>query len=771
MKFLQSLLFSFLIISSNIFSQSLSFTTFMNPVIPGDHPDCTLTKVGNDFYTTGSSFNPTPVIYHSTDLVHWEAVAQPVSAAWSGYGDAPAGGCWGGQVVFHENKWWDFFKSNSGMCFVTADSVKGPWSMPTVMKTPAGVPGLGYDNSIFIDDDGSWYLVVKNLQVNNWIVQLGNDGQPSGKVLNLTWLNPAPSYPYSWAEGPVMWKHDGYYFYAFARDVAGGEYVMRSKTLTDSEAAWTKPVGFFNTSDPLVSTALFRNPNHCSAVVTLSDSTYWTLHPLWSSGNNNEWYGQGRQGLLNEVFYDTSGMPLADYPVNVPKTAPKLPSSGIPWMVPHADFFTSSSLNPEWSFLGYTPSDTYSLTKRPGWLWLSPKTGKPNTIIKNDGEHNYSLITRVDFNPQVPADQAGLWIFNGNQATYAKLFSTVDSSGKKVITFSFDKYSYSSPNTAGDTVWFKLVREEHELTGYWSADGFNWDSLGSVNASGMDGLQPNYNSWTGNRQGLFVQNSPAYFNFYIYRDAYTPIMAECPANQYGTTRTTLRGGSVVLDNISNNDWSLYAGVEFGNSIYQKTCDSVQITASSGASGGTVEVYVDSIDASTKIAECSIPSTGSWTTFETFTTNLLKPVTGSHDVYLKFTGAGSDKLLDLESFQFITHSVPTSVGELQETIPEKFYLYQNYPNPFNPSTVIRYQIPKAEHVTLKVYDILGREVATLVDKYQQAGIYSRQYGADSPESATQSISESGYAAVPASGVYLYRLNAGDFSEAKKMIFLK
>ena len=51
--------------------QSVSFQTYMNPVIPGDHPDCTLTRVGKDYFTTGSSFNPTPVIYHSTDLVHW----------------------------------------------------------------------------------------------------------------------------------------------------------------------------------------------------------------------------------------------------------------------------------------------------------------------------------------------------------------------------------------------------------------------------------------------------------------------------------------------------------------------------------------------------------------------------------------------------------------------------------------------------------------------------------------------------------------------------
>lgn len=58
----------------------------------GDHPDCTLTRIGDHFYTTGSSFNVTPVIWHSTDLVHWEVIAQPVSASWSNYGDAPGEG-------------------------------------------------------------------------------------------------------------------------------------------------------------------------------------------------------------------------------------------------------------------------------------------------------------------------------------------------------------------------------------------------------------------------------------------------------------------------------------------------------------------------------------------------------------------------------------------------------------------------------------------------------------------------------------------------------
>ena len=158
--------------------QSPSFKTYMNPVIPGDHPDCTVTKVGTDFYTTGSSFNPTPVIYHSTDLVHWEAIAQPVSASWSGYDDKPGGGCWGGHVVYYKMKWWHYFSRGNVMHYVKADRPEGPWSDPVKVNNPATLPyGLGYDNSLFIDDDEKWYLVVKNGKPNGGIVELGENGQ------------------------------------------------------------------------------------------------------------------------------------------------------------------------------------------------------------------------------------------------------------------------------------------------------------------------------------------------------------------------------------------------------------------------------------------------------------------------------------------------------------------------------------------------------------------------------------------------------------------
>ncbi len=88
-------------------------------------------------------------------------------------------------------------------------------------------------------------------------------------------------------------------------------------------------------------------------------------------------------------------------------------------------------------------------------------------------------------------------------------------------------------------------------------------------------------------------------------------------------------------------------------------------------------------------------------------------------------------------------------------PENFKLSQNYPNPFNPSTVINYSIPKSGLVTLKVYDILGKEVASLVNEFKSAGSYDFKFNASNLSS----------------GVYFYRLESGNFVETKKMSLMK
>ena len=102
---------------------------------------------------------------------------------------------------------------------------------------------------------------------------------------------------------------------------------------------------------------------------------------------------------------------------------------------------------------------------------------------------------------------------------------------------------------------------------------------------------------------------------------------------------------------------------------------------------------------------------------------------------------------------------TKVDEQKNTIIE-YSLIQNYPNPFNPTTKIVFTIPKQEIVILKVYDVLGKEVATLVNEYRQAGKYETEFYATG-----------GNAEELPSGVYFYQLRAGDYTSVKKMILLK
>ena len=91
----------------------------------------------------------------------------------------------------------------------------------------------------------------------------------------------------------------------------------------------------------------------------------------------------------------------------------------------------------------------------------------------------------------------------------------------------------------------------------------------------------------------------------------------------------------------------------------------------------------------------------------------------------------------------------------EEIPTAFSLAQNFPNPFNPATTIQFSLPQAGDVTLKIYNVLGEEVKTLVNEYKEIGNHSVQFNAGNL----------------ASGMYLYRIQAGSFVETKKMILIK
>ena len=125
--------------------------------------------------------------------------------------------------------------------------------------------------------------------------------------------------------------------------------------------------------------------------------------------------------------------------------------------------------------------------------------------------------------------------------------------------------------------------------------------------------------------------------------------------------------------------------------------------------------------------------------------------------LRNTRINDGKIIAIQYDWGIDYDALVGVKETAHTLtlPNEFNLSQNYPNPFNPSTTIEFSLPKSEYIELKVYNILGKEVSTLVSKKLNQGNHTYQFDGKNL----------------ASGVYYYQLVAGDYREVKKMILLR
>ncbi len=123
--------------------------------------------------------------------------------------------------------------------------------------------------------------------------------------------------------------------------------------------------------------------------------------------------------------------------------------------------------------------------------------------------------------------------------------------------------------------------------------------------------------------------------------------------------------------------------------------------------------------------------------------------------LKVTDASNPELFDVSDSTFLI-KVPTSMkDEFLSGVPTEYALFQNFPNPFNPQTTIFYSLPEESFVQIKVYDIIGNEVKVLVSEHKPVGNYQVSFDGHELNS----------------GIYLYRIMAGSYSETRKMLLIK
>ncbi len=160
-------------------------------------------------------------------------------------------------------------------------------------------------------------------------------------------------------------------------------------------------------------------------------------------------------------------------------------------------------------------------------------------------------------------------------------------------------------------------------------------------------------------------------------------------------------------------------------------------------------------------EYSLNNGSTWSTIAALapaasgTYNWTVPDTTSAQALVRISDATNSSVSDVSDADFTITPVTSVDDYFNSTIPKAYGLMQNFPNPFNPTTTIYYSIPKSGLVVLKVYNILGKEVATLVNRDQSAGNYSIQFDASKLES----------------GIYFYRIQSGSFVAAKKLILMK
>ncbi len=185
---------------------------------------------------------------------------------------------------------------------------------------------------------------------------------------------------------------------------------------------------------------------------------------------------------------------------------------------------------------------------------------------------------------------------------------------------------------------------------------------------------------------------------------------------------------------------------------------VTVTGSSGSAGGvdiaTLGGTLIAVSSNLKLSNSELTHSAKTSVPATYQFNYTAPAAAGNDTLWATGKGGGFSEWNWAPNKYLRVILATEVAE-QKYLPFKFVLDQNYPNPFNPVTSIHYSIPLAATVTLKIYDTNGKEISSLVNETQQSGDHSVEWNGDGITS----------------GVYMYRITAGNYTETKKMVLLK
>jgi xylan 1,4-beta-xylosidase len=432
--------------------------TYLNPIVPGDHPDPTVLKDGKDYYMTFSSFFSYPglIIWHSRDLVNWSPVGPALRKN--------LGTIWAVDLARHNGRYFIYIPANpSGRGWsifaIWADRIEGPWSEPVDLNIHDCI-----DPGHVVGEDGKRYLFVNGIRR----VRLTDDGLAAAGPVEAAYK--PWKYPDDWVveafspEGPKLLRHAGYFYLITAVGGTSGPptghmvIAARSKSI---EGPWEDCP-----HNPIVRTTSAAEPwwsrGHASLVEGPAGDWWMIYH-----GYENGFRTLGRQTLLDPVEWTSDGWPRAvGGDLSRPMRKPRGGESG-PSGFAHSDDFSTNRFGTQWSFHDPKPDEMDRVRYEAGGLWLaargtSPADSAPLTCPV--GDRSYQVEVTFDLEDGA---EAGLLLFYNPKA-----FVGVGFDGKQVKTFEFSEdLPWMRPPLPARSVRVRLTNDDNVVTYHCSTDG------------------------------------------------------------------------------------------------------------------------------------------------------------------------------------------------------------------------------------------------------------------------------------------------------------
>jgi xylan 1,4-beta-xylosidase len=415
--------------------------TFRNPVIPGFWSDPSVCRVGEDYYLITSTFEYFPGIpvFHSKDLVNWEMIGYCIHRP----DQMPKGlNLFAATIRYHEGT---FYMINTNLgggwnFYVTATNPAGPWSDPIWVNIQ------GIDPDLFFDDDGKAYVISSTFVLHEIDIKTGKLLDEGWKIFNGNGGR--------YAEGPHIYKKDGFYF---LMDAEGGTEEAHSETIARSKDIWGPY--YPNPANPILAHANAAgqsNPiqgvGHAD-IIQAHDNSWWIVFHGYRSTGDGTNHILGRETCLAPVTWPKNGWPVVNGNGVVPvdMTCSTLPLKPFSPVSPRVEF-DGDKIPLEFNYLRYPVMSNYSLTEREGFLRL---TGSEQTIEDKKSptfigrrleDFYFTASALLDFKPVKTNEEAGITLLNNGEH-----FDLIvkQSKGKRVLVsrLRFGNVIYESAET------------------------------------------------------------------------------------------------------------------------------------------------------------------------------------------------------------------------------------------------------------------------------------------------------------------------------------